>query len=505
MTDAAGLVEEIIAEAPPVASTARNALQSAAVYAIGGSLPRAISLLTLPIYTRILAPAQYGTFALLLTIASGVTILFSVGMESVFMRVYFQLAADEDRRASLVSSVWLGLTTLPLAAGTVVGLVALAFIPSSSRFSGLELLLALLGAAVNVGANVVPLSILRADQRLRSFLGFSTIATLSNVGLSLLFVAAFRWGILGWLVATMVANVVTLATGVLIVPFRRPQAVDVGLIRQLLRLGIPLVPHMFAQWALQVADRIVIAGIVSASALGVYSLASNIGLPVLMLVQSVNYGFMPTYARAGAGNATREELEKTVLMQATTVAFVSMAVALLAPPFLGIVAASSYGQAGSLVPWIALGYAFFGLYCIPMNGLTLGAGQTKYVPVVSLCGAIANIGLLYLLVPSGGIRAAAIAAAGAYGVLLIGVFVYAWRPANPVRYRWGQLAGVFAAVLGVYALGRLTSTDAGGSLSLLIRSVWLCAAFSLVLAMSSRVRHRICESLRNLRGVVSTP
>jgi len=495
VTDAASFVEETVIEPPADPSVARDALRSAAVYAIGGALPRAISLLTVPIYTRVVMPAQYGAFSLLVTIAGGVTVLFSLGMESVFMRVYFQLDTDKARQSDFVNTVWIGLIAFPLIAGTTVGLIAWPLIPHAARFTGFELLLAFVGAAVNVGANIVPLSVLRAEQRLRAFLTFSTIATLSIAGLSLLFVAGFRWGVLGWLVATILAYLVTLVTGLRIVPFRRPSRIDLDHVRQLVRLGVPLVPHMAAQWALQVADRIVIAGIVSASALGVYSLASNIGLPVLMLVQSVNYAFMPTYARAGARRASRSELERTVVMHATIVAFIAMACALLAPPFISVLAGSSYGAAGPLVPWIALGYAFFGLYCIPMNGLTLGAGQTKFVPVCSLLGAGANIGLLYLFVPSGGIRAAAIAAALAYAVLLAAVFVYAWRPENPVRYRWGQLTVIFAVVLGVYASGRLTTSEHGGITAFLVRVAWVAAAVPLVLLARPGTRTRLRASL----------
>lgn len=462
-------------------------LKSAAVYAIGGALPRALGLITLPIYTHIVLPANYGTFSLLVTISSAVAILFSLGLDIAVLRIYFQLTGDHRKQMHFVYSVWLVLLVVPLVAAVVMGLAAYPFV-SHARFGDLDLVLALVGAAFGVAATTVPLSLLRAEQRLRDFLVITVVATLGNSGLSLLFVAGFHWGVRGWLVAAVIANLLTLVTAFVVVPFHLAYPVDGALIRESLRFGGPLVPHALAYWGLQVADRIVIAGIVSASALGVYSLASNLGAPVLMLVQSLNYGFMPAYARAGAGHGSRTELEEMVVLQAAIVAFICTSCALLAPPFVELVTPASYGHAGPLIPWIALGYGFLGLYMIPMNGIGLGAGRTKFVSVTTLVAVASNIGLLYLLVPSGGIRAAAIASAIAYGVLLIAVFIYAWRPQNPVRYRWGSLSLVFGVVGAAYLAARVTSTDAGGSVSLLVRAGWLAAALPIVLIVRTTTR-----------------
>jgi O-antigen/teichoic acid export membrane protein len=489
MTDDVELIESTAEAAigpPPVGA----ALRSAAIYALGAALPRAIGLLTLPIYTRVLSPGEYGTFSLLVAISSAVAIFLALGLDVAIFRLYFQLASDPARQQRFVNSVWTVLIVFPTAAACLIGAIAWPFM-GHARFGGFDLFLALAGSAVSVAALTVPLAVLRAEQRLRTFLVVTTASTIANVGLALLFVVGFRWGVRGWLAATIIANLLTLATALIAIPYRRPRPLDRPTLRDALGFGLPLVPHSLAHWALQAADRVVIAGIVSQAALGVYSLASNIGLPVLMLVQSINYGFMPSYARAGAGLESRRRLADIVVLQATVVAFICAGCALLAPPFIELVTPSSYGHAGPLVPWIALGYGFLGLYFIPMNGMSLGGGRTKFAAVTSVAGAGANIALLYLFVPSGGIRAAAIAAAAAYAVLLACVFVYAWRPENPIEYKWRPLAIVFGVVGGDYVLARVFTSDSGGLTSLLIRSLLLFAASPVVLlARSATSRER---------------
>jgi O-antigen/teichoic acid export membrane protein len=494
MTDDIELIEttaEASIGTPPVSA----ALRSAAVYALGAALPRAIGLLTLPIYTRVLSPAEYGTFSLLVAISSAVAIFLALGLDVAIFRLYFQLASDPERQQRFVNSVWSVLIVVPTAVACLIGAVAWPLI-GHARFGGLDLFLALVGSAISVAALTVPLAVLRAEQRLRTFLVVTTVSTVATVGLSLLFVVGLEWGVRGWLAAAIVANLLTLGTAVVVMPYRRPRPLDRSLLRHALGFGAPLVPHSLAHWALQAADRVVIAGIVSQAALGVYSLASNLGLPVLMLVQSINYGFMPSYARAGARMESRQRLADIVVLQATVVAFICAGCALLAPPFIDLVTPSSYGQAGALVPWIALGYAFLGLYFIPMNGISLGGGRTKFAAVTSLAGAGTNIGLLYLLVPSGGIHAAAIASALAYAVLLLAVFIYAWRPENPVQYRWLALATMFSIVGGDYLLARVLTSDSGALKSLLIRSVLLVAAAPIVLLARQSSRSRVRNYFR---------
>ena len=496
MTDDTTAVEvttESVVDGPRVG----GALRSAAVYALGAALPRAIGLLTLPLYTHVLTPAQYGTFALLVAISSAVAIVLALGLDVAIFRLYFRLADDPKRQSAFVNSVWSLLIVCPLTGTVAIGLLAWPFV-THARFSGFDLLLALVGAAAIVASSTVPLAVLRAEQRLRDFLIVTSVSTLAGTSLSLLAVVGFRWGIRGWLIASIVGSAVTLATAVRVVPYHLPRPFDGPLIRNALGFGAPLVPHALAHWALQVADRAVIAGIVSQAALGVYSLASNLGLPVLMLVQSVNYGFMPGYARAWTSDRARRDLEDVVLLQAGVVGFICFGWALVAPPFLNLVTPASYGHAGPLVPWIALGYGFLGLYFIPMNGISLGGGRTKFAAIASVAAAGTNIGLLYALVPNGGIHAAAIASAVAYGALLIGVFIYAHRPENPVRYRWGSLGLIYAVVLGDYVVARLLTSDSGGVSSLAIRAALVVAALPFALIVHADSRRRMLATFAPL-------
>ena len=194
-----------------------------------------------------------------------------------------------------------------------------------------------------------------------------------------------------------------------------------------------------------------------------------------MLVQALAQAFMPSYAAAAANEADRAALPGIVSVHAVSVLAICLVVAILGPNLIGLVAPSEYHGAAPLIPWIALGYAFLGLYSIPMAGLTLGMGRTKFVWIATAAAAGVNIGLVYLLVPDHGILAAAVASAVGYLALLLAIGWYSWNPLNPVSYEWSRLLRAIGVIAFVYTAAILTTDDAG-LLDALARVGWLALA-----------------------------
>ena len=92
------------------------------VYGMGDVAPSLLSLLLLPIFTRYLTTTEYGVIALLLTVEAGTKVLFRWGVDSAFMRLFYD-CKDLSARQRLSSSIFLYL----LAANgvlLVIGLLA---------------------------------------------------------------------------------------------------------------------------------------------------------------------------------------------------------------------------------------------------------------------------------------------------------------------------------------------------------------------------------------------
>ena len=159
------------------------------------------------------------------------------------------------------------------------------------------------------------------------------------------------------------------------------------------------------------ADRFVIAGLVSGHALGAYTLAAKIATPFMMIFVSLNQGLMPIYASSQRARDPAAHLKDAVALQIGITVAITLAGCLVAPPLVEVISPASYHAATGLVAWLILGYGFLGLYFVPMNGAALGAGRGKYAWVATTVSAALNIGLLFAFVGDHGIEAAAIISA----------------------------------------------------------------------------------------------
>lgn len=480
--------------APAATVSSSRGLRNAGIYAVATSLHGALGFLLLPFYTRALTPSEYGRLAVILTITTAAGYVFSFGLDLALFRGFFQLAADPAGQRRLVNSLWTFVIVASFGAGITISASVAPWLPSRGIVRPLDLTIGLLAAALLVSATTVPMSLLRAQQRLRAYAVLSIIYASATAAFTFVLIVVLDAGIRGWLMSMVLANAITFAAASQIVPFRRPRPYDRRLVHEGLVLGLPMVPHFLGHWSLLLADRAVLSGLVSTASVGIYTLGATMALPAMILVQALNQAFMPSYAAASANAADRSRLPALVTVQAVTVLVICLTVALIGPNLVAIVAPPEYHDAAPLIPWFVLGYAFLGLYAIPINGLTLGMGRTKFVWVATAVAAATNIGLIYLLVPDHGILSAAIASAVGYLVLLLVIGRFSWNPLNPVRYEWSRLVRAVAVIGTVYTAAILTTDDSGLG-DVVARFGWLgLAAVGLVLVGSvapRRIRHLV--------------
>lgn len=476
------------------ASDVNDGLLAALTYMGAGTLPRLLSFVLLPLMTSFVSPAEYGELSVAFAISAAVVLGLGFGLDVAVIRNYFQFADDSQRRDRYIGSVWLFLLVVPLAVATALSAAVVPLLADSRVLRPSSAVLALVGGALYVAATTVPYAVLRAARRLRTFLIIGICSAIISSASAVIAVVALRAGVTGWLIAVLCANLATLVLTLVAVPFRRPGKPDWGQVRGSLALGVPLVPHFLSHWCLQLADRLVLATIVSASALGVYSLAGNLAIPSMILMLSLTQGFMPSYARAGGTGEGAGDLAAVIVMQVTAVALITLAGAVLAPSAINLMTPAEYSAAGPLAIWLVAGYGFLGLYGIPMNLASLTLGKTKGVWRMTVAAAIVNVLIVYLGVPAYGLTAAAAASTVAYAVLFVGVSRYAYRRGARVQISVPKVATVIVTCLAAYAftatfIGSQTVVDA------VFRCAIVLATAALLALLSTAARLRLARIL----------
>jgi O-antigen/teichoic acid export membrane protein len=190
-----------------------------------------------------------------------------------------------------------------------------------------------------------------------------------------------------------------------------------------LLFGLPLVPHALAHWVLNFSDRVVLGAFADDAVVGVYNVAYQAAAPIMLVLIGVHQGVMPLYPRALEDGAVRARLATILTGHVHLASWLGATAALLAPPVLVALFPHAYRGAVEFVPWISLGYVFFGLYLIPMDSMTLMLGRSRWLWIPTALAATTNVAINLALVPRYGALASAAATAIAYGVLLAGVIV----------------------------------------------------------------------------------
>jgi O-antigen/teichoic acid export membrane protein len=479
--------------------TLRRSVASGGVYAVAAAGQRALTFLLLPIYTRVLSPAEYGRVALLASISALVYVVLGTGFDFALIRQYYHYDSASDARLRFVSSAWLFQMLAAPGIGLVAALGVLLFAPSSSVFRPDEVAIAIITTAVLVVATTVPLTVLRAQQRLKPYVVLTAVSGVANAAFTVIFVVGLRWGVIGWLLGTLCANALALLVALFVIQWSPRQARDYRMVRQTLAVGLPLVPASMAALSLQVGDRILLSGLVAAAALGVYSLGATLALPAVIVIQSLNQGFMPAYARLQHRPDDTAELRASITVQVVMAAWVGVALSLAGPSLVTIVAPPSYGAAGTVIPWITLGYIFYGLFVIPLNGVTFVLGRTKFVWIITLGAATVNVASICILVGPYGIDGAAAGVAIGYCVQFIAMSAYARHAGVRFSFDWPVLLRICTLASTVYVLG-VTLTPTNGIESLVTRSALVLALSGGLAVASGIATQRVGVWARAIRG-----
>src|SRR5918997_4090667 len=145
-----------------------------------------------------------------------------------------------------------------------------------------------------------------------------------------------------------------------------------------------------------------------------------------------------------------------------------------------LLAAPEYFAAHEALPWVALGWALYGLFLVLV---TIGgrAGVTTRIFPAALAGVVANVLVLLVLVEPLGIAGAGIALVVSYAVMLVVLHVLT-RRLFAVPFEWRRLTHAVVLLAGGAGAGERLLPPAGAG-GLVTRAATL-AALPLLFALT---------------------
>lgn len=446
-------------------------LKRSGVYALASMVSPCVALALAPFLTHHLARQDYGMLTVLITAIALTAGLSQLGLGAAFFRVYsYDYETALERKGVLVTTL-----VLLLCAALPLTLLALLLAP---WLAGVLLGNPALAAIIRVAALVVLLqnltvpgfAWLRAEGKAVFFAILSVLNLLTNLGLTLLLVGMYHLGIAGALLATGGGyGLILLCTLPLLLLQTDQFVLRLDIARSLISFGLPNAVSFASAWALQLADRFLLAHMRSLSETATYSVAYTLGGALSVVVLSpFSLAWPSTLFLIARRQDARRIFALIFRWYALFLLFMAYALGLAGLFVLDIFFPASYQSSAMIIPLVALSTMFYGFY----NYLTLGMNICKklwYAVLFLSSAALLNVGANIILIPLYGSLGAALATLLAYMVLALETYLLN-QHIYPVSFEVGLASLGLVLVVSCYLSGQFLARG---------HSFWLAWGISL--------------------------
>jgi len=379
---------------------------NAAIYLGANILNAGIPFLLLPILTRVLTPADYGTVAMFGIVLSVLGAFTGLSVHGAIGVRYFQL----DKRA-LAEYVGTCIGILVISTSLLFLLVAVfgSWLAGVSGVPSNWLLVAVVLSGFQFLGNI-RLALWQVSGEAKKYGAFQITQSLLNaaVSLVLILVVGMAWEgrVLGQVVAVTLFGIIAL-WWLLRDGLMRPSKGWRVHSRDALAFGVPLIPHVIGGLLIVAADRFVIVRLLDVAQAGIYMVALQVGQALGLITESFNKAYAPWLMKnlSKPTDALRITIVRGTYLYFVLVLAAATTFGLLTPLFLGFLVGESFRAAGELVIYIALGFAFGGCYFMVTNYVFFES-KTKVLAFVTFVSGLVNIPLMFILVGHNGITGA---------------------------------------------------------------------------------------------------
>lgn len=434
----------------------RRLATTGAAYTAASIISKLVAVALLPLYTRYLTPADYGSAEVMFGAVVAASIVIRLGIIEALLRFYYK--RDEDP-AKVVSNsfamlFWAGLVTSIICfpfAGLISELLLGESNPDLVRIAVPGLFVLTLSEYL--------LTIFRLDERARAFFVVTMLSVLVTIPVTVVLVVPLELGAEGLLLGSYGTGFFVVL-GLIVYNRRRLSLVpERPLVRRMMRFGLPTMPAELTLYSLSFIDRILIARMLGLAEAGLYSLAVKVSQGIAVLVRGFQLAFPPLAYSIEDDDEARRAYSAVVTWFVVVMAWVVTFLWLTAPWIVRVFAAPDYQEAADVVGPVSAGAALYALYMVLL--VVLGrTGRTEYNLPATGAGLVVNVVLNILLLPVMGIIGAGVSLIASYLVVVALMYLFTQR-LFPVPYEWLRLARVLLVATGLIAVGEVLVPDEG--------------------------------------------
>ncbi len=368
------------------------------IYSIGNVSMRAGAFILLPLYTRYLSVAEYGTLEIMNSTSQIISSFVSVGLAHATLRFYFEYEDETDRLAVISTSL---ITSIVVTALSVLVLSCFSTFLSKLLFDSTDLVLALnISFAIIVFemARQIGLSYMRAKEYSLFYVILCLMQLFVQVGCNIYTVAFLKLGVTGVLIGNLLSVFVGLLISAVLIVKECGLRFHFRKIKQMYLYSYPFLFNGIFSAVVSNADRFIIKSFLSMDAVGIYGLAIKFATLIQeIIIEPFQRSFGAFRFSVMKQDNAREIQMKTLNYLVFVVAWGGLAIALASVDIVRLLTTEQYFGVSNYIPLIVLSYIIGSCNYVFQTGI-LYQKQTIKLFYANVFSGVIEVTLFFILI-----------------------------------------------------------------------------------------------------------
>lgn len=415
-------------------------------------LLRGLSIVTMPLFTRLLGDSGYGVTAIYNTWVSFLAVVFTLQTQGTLVNARVEYPLEEQER---YQSAAMGLSLAVFGLCSAVVLVFLGPVSQALKLDRLLVVLMLVQALGTYCINFLNMKFVYEFKAGRNMV-MSLTVPLVTLGLSLLLILPLpqEQRYYGRIIAIAATYGLIGIPGGIYILARGKTLYNREYWKFCAVLAIPVVFHNLSDLILGQSDKLMLQQMLGEGPVGQYSAALVLGGVMFTIFSALNNTWCPFFFE-DMKNGDREKVQGKARNFLELFTVLSVGFILLAAEVYHVAVDPRFWDSTGLIPVFVASYFLNFLCTFPIN-YEYYRKQTKAVAAVTIAASILNLGLNYVFIRWMGMAGAAVATMVSHGLQLLAHHGYTSRHLGredypfPVRMWGGYALAFFAAMALVY-------------------------------------------------------
>ena len=462
-------------------SNSRNKylIKNTLLFTLGNLGSKIITFFLIPLYTNALTTAEYGVVDLVTTVSTVAIPILTINICESVMR----FALDKNANQEEITQIG----TFILILACLFGIIAIPICAQFEQISSYSVLIYFY--IITLAASQLYLCDLRGKELLLYYSIGNILHTFLIAIFNILFLLSFKMGIQGYLLAFILANLITVCYSVIAGKGYRSfkfKRINKKLLKNMSKYSMVLIPNSFMWWIMNSSDRIMVTSMVGIAANGIYAVSYKLPTLVSTLTSIFNQAWSYSAIKEEGSNDENEYNNHIFKFLTGGVMLIGIGLLTIVKPFLQVYVSNEFISAWKYTPFLIIGYVYLTLGSFMATSYTVHKDSFGYL-FSGMFGAIINIVLNFWLISWIGVYGAAISTCISY------IFVFLFRLIHTrkyIKYNVKNMEFIFGSFILILSAGAIFINNIIGLIIQIL--LFIIAIFALKSSWGPILKKVIC-------------